>query len=150
MLKCAYPAIILHPDKPGALWGVVFPDLPGTVSAGNTLAHATMEAVDALELALSGMEEEGQPLPEPSDLAQARARFLDEGGTEAEIAAVQLIVAALPGRTQRYTITLDSNLVSQIDRISSNRSAFLADAARDALKRRRAEIAREAAFAELS
>lgn len=137
MTKVAYPAIFLHPDETGGLWGVVFPDLPGTTSTGTSLAHATMEAVEALDMALAALEEDGTPLPAPSGLTTARHLYLDdEDATEDDIAAVQLVVGTLPGKTQRYTITLDPNLVARIDRVSTNRSAFLADAARAELRRR--------------
>jgi len=46
----------------------------------------------------------------------------------------------LPGRAVRLNITMDEGLVAAIDKVANNRSSFLADAARDALAKRRTRI----------
>ena len=62
-----YRALFQGDDANG--WGVVFPDLPGCVSAGDTRAEALTGAVQALECHLRKMIDDGEPLPEPSALA---------------------------------------------------------------------------------
>lgn len=49
--------------------GVYFPDLDGCISAGASNAEAVKNAKEALCLHLYGMEEDGDNIPEPSDLA---------------------------------------------------------------------------------
>jgi hypothetical protein len=47
----------------------------------------------------------------------------------------------LPGKAVRLNITMDEGLVAAIDKVASNRSSFLADAAREALAKRHASAA---------
>lgn len=53
--------------EPGdGCYGVYFPDLPGCVSMGDDFQGAMAGAQEALGLHLWGMEEDGDPIPEPS------------------------------------------------------------------------------------
>ncbi len=63
MRKITYLAV-LEPDNDG--YGVFFPDLPGCVSYGNNLEEAQINAKEALELHVYGLEKESEKLPEPS------------------------------------------------------------------------------------
>ncbi len=49
--------------------GVSFPDLPGCISTGEGTTEAVKNAKEALCLHLYGMEEDGDNIPEPSDLS---------------------------------------------------------------------------------
>lgn len=49
-------------------FGVMFPDLPGVVTAGTTLDEASTMAVEALAMHIEGMIEDGAAIPEPSTL----------------------------------------------------------------------------------
>ncbi len=112
-------------------YGVEFPDLPGCVTAGVTLDEAAAMAREALALHLEGMAEEGESLPEPSSLEDVTALAASAG-------AVPVFVAAprLKGRTIRINVTLDENLLTEIDDAAGPgaRSRFLAQAARAALR----------------
>ncbi len=46
-------------------WGVIFPDFPGCVSAGDTIDEALTMAMEALALHVGAMREDGDPVPEP-------------------------------------------------------------------------------------
>ena len=48
--------------------GITFPDLPGCVSSASDIAEALYMASDALGVHLSGMEDDNEALPAPSDL----------------------------------------------------------------------------------
>ena len=61
----AYPAIFHAED--GGFW-VEFPDLPGCVTEGNSIAEAVAEASSALGGLLCSMLDRGIELPAPSDL----------------------------------------------------------------------------------
>lgn len=63
MRKLTYLAI-LEPSSDG--FGVFFPDLPGCISFGSSLAEAQINAQEALELHIYGMEKENDTLPNPS------------------------------------------------------------------------------------
>ncbi|WP_106766878.1 type II toxin-antitoxin system HicB family antitoxin [Paenibacillus faecalis] len=48
---------------------VEFPDIPGALTCGDTDEEALYMAKDCLALHLYGMEEDGEPIPEPSRAA---------------------------------------------------------------------------------
>jgi predicted RNase H-like HicB family nuclease len=113
-------------------YGVVFPDFPGCVSAGDSFEEALREASEALAFHVQGMREDGEPVPAPRPLDDIRAAgedWYDPAG--AIVAAVPLLPP--PARAVRVNITIDERLLAEIDAIAKNRSAFLADAARQAL-----------------
>lgn len=64
MLK-TYPAI-LHEEE--GYW-IEFPDLEGCHTSGETLADTLEYAREALGLYLVSLAEDGEPIPEPSSLA---------------------------------------------------------------------------------
>lgn len=131
-----YPAIIEGGD---GSFGVVFPDLDGCVSAGDSLQEAARNAEEALALHLSGMAEDDEPIPKPRSLDQVPP---DPGIEEA---ARILVRVDVPSRSTDLIISMDEVLLSQVDRTASergmSRSTFLSEAARRVL----AEDARVAA-----
>ena len=129
MVTVTYPAII---ERGADGFGVYFPDLPGCVSAGATIQEAAERAEEALAGHLLVSRQYGDVIAGPSDLdAIKRDPDVDE--------VVRLLVRAeAPGKSVRLNVTLDEGLVSAIDKVASNRSGFLADAAREALRARRA------------
>jgi predicted RNase H-like HicB family nuclease len=66
-----YIAII--EEEEGKAVGVWFPDLPGCVSAGDTIDDALQNAAEALELWAEAMIEGGQKIPPPRSLADLKA-----------------------------------------------------------------------------
>jgi predicted RNase H-like HicB family nuclease len=46
------------------------PDLPGSVSVGDSLEDVKAEIRDAIEFHLQGMREDGLPIPKPSSRAE--------------------------------------------------------------------------------
>jgi predicted RNase H-like HicB family nuclease len=65
-----YVAIVEEED--GKAVGVWFPDLPGCLSAGDTLDEAMLNAAEALELWAEAMIETGQDIPAPRSLADLK------------------------------------------------------------------------------
>ena len=63
---------IVHKD-PSSDFGVSFPDFPGCISAGETLAEAAALAQEALLGHIELMVEDGEPIPEPMTLEAALA-----------------------------------------------------------------------------
>lgn len=66
MLKKVTYLGVFEPTE-GSGYSVYFPDLPGCTSYGETLSVAQSNAQDALGLHLYGMEQDGDPVPTPSD-----------------------------------------------------------------------------------
>lgn len=59
-----YPALIIPEDEGG--YSVIFPDLPGCFTQGETITEASSAAQEALELHMYGLEEDGDLIPTPS------------------------------------------------------------------------------------
>lgn len=66
-----YVAIV--EEEEGKAVGIWFPDLPGCVSAGDTLDDAMQNAAEALELWAEAMIESGHIIPPPRRLADLKA-----------------------------------------------------------------------------
>lgn len=65
-----YVAIVEEED--GKAVGVWFPDLPGCISAGDSLDEAMLNAAEALELWAEAMIESGQDIPPPRSFADLK------------------------------------------------------------------------------
>ena len=50
-------------------WGAYVPDLPGVISVGDSRGDVELLILEAIELHLEGMREEGLPIPKPSSFA---------------------------------------------------------------------------------
>jgi predicted RNase H-like HicB family nuclease len=123
----AYIALLTKDTDSG--FGVEFPDFPGCVTAGATLEDARRMADEALRLHVDGMIEDGDALPAPSPLDVIMQ-------DPANVAAVAFLVD-IPvenSRVVRVNITIPEDLLNQIDKATKNRSKFLANAARAALR----------------
>ncbi len=57
--------IALIYKDPDSAFGVVFPDLPGCFSAGDTMEEASQNAVEALATHIRWLETDGDPVPSP-------------------------------------------------------------------------------------
>lgn len=127
---------IIHKDK-GSDYGVVFPQFPGCISAGDTYAEAVQNAAEALALHVSGMRADGETVPAPRDLDELKAdKKIDwvdwKSGTTA---LVPLVI--LRGKSQKLMISMDEGLVEALDRMAkrrgTTRSGLLQDAVEDLL-----------------
>lgn len=113
-----YPAVI-EPDD--GSFTVHFPDIPGLYSDGATSTEAALNAEEALNMHLAIAADEGIAIADPSALEAVKV----EPGE-----MLVLVRGEKPGKSLRVQITLEEGLLKRIDRAASNRSAFLADAAR--------------------
>ena len=53
-------------ENAGANYSAYVPDLPGCVATGSTVPETEASIREAIELHLSGMREDGTPIPPPS------------------------------------------------------------------------------------
>jgi predicted RNase H-like HicB family nuclease len=65
MTAIVFPAIV---ERSATGFGIHFPDLPGCVSAGDTVAETVLNGEQALAMHLAGMREDGEAIPEPSSI----------------------------------------------------------------------------------
>ena len=128
----AYIALI-HKDSDSD-FGVSFPDLPGCITAGTTLDEARAMAAEALAFHLEGFAADGEAVPEPSTLDVVMADPINRDGV-----AILVDPPKVTGKSLRLNITLNDDLVEQIDRHAEahglTRSGFLARAARAELSK---------------
>jgi predicted RNase H-like HicB family nuclease len=124
----AYIALLRKDNNSG--FGVTFPDFPGCIAVGNTWEEAHRRASDALRFHVSGMLEDGEPIPEPT----APETIMTD---PSNVGALPFLVTVPDTRTKRVNITLPENELEAIDacarRHHMSRSAFLLDAARRAM-----------------
>lgn len=69
-MKYVYPAIIQKEEDGG--YSVVFPDLRGCATQGDSLYEALEMAEDVLNLWLCTMEEDGEPIPRERKYCEMR------------------------------------------------------------------------------
>lgn len=120
--------IALLRKTPNSDYSVDFPDFPGCVTAGRSMEEARRLSAEALAFHIEGMAEDGEPIPPPSTLDTIMA---DPRNRDA--VAFLVPIPDKPARAIRINVTLPEDLVRDIDRVTTNRSRFLAEAARRAL-----------------
>ena len=124
-----YPAMIFKEPESG--YGVVFPDFDGCVTVGDTPEQAHAQAAEALQGHVDLTLEHGDELPEPTALAAVYARCRKEKALVVIVVSVRLPGT---GRAKRINITMDEELLDELDqaaaRRSVSRSALLAEGAR--------------------
>ena len=117
---------LLEYDEEASVFGVVFPDLPGCFSGGKDFDEAFRMAHEALSL----YAEDEPDLPQPRTLEQIKAEWADWAEWEKEYNFYLAKIALYPLKpaTKKFNISLDERLVRKIDRVTNNRSAFIAGA----------------------
>jgi predicted RNase H-like HicB family nuclease len=89
---------IVHEDR-GSAVGVVFPDLPGCFSVGDTLDEAIDNAHEALRLYAEAEQAAGRKLPQPRTFRELyRDREIREEAKGAPFIGIQLRAESEPPR----------------------------------------------------
>lgn len=121
-----YPIFIEAPQSKNEAWGIIVPDMPGCHSAADNEEDILKNAREAIALWLEDAEE----LPHALSLNMARAK---KYGDNVTLAFIDVDVSAFEGKKKRINVSIPESLIESIDRVSGNRSAFLAQAAREKL-----------------
>lgn len=126
--------VVLHTDD-GVRFGVTVPDLPGCFSSGDTFDAALDSVLEAIDLHLEGLTEEGGDIPAPRAFGEHRA---NPDFADGVWAAVEVDTSRFEGRAEKINITLPRRLLAKIDSYAkahgATRSGFLAEAARAAMR----------------
>lgn len=131
-----YPAYI-HSDKDGSASGF-FPDVPGCFFAGDSLDDAFQDARSALTVHFEALYEMEDMLPSPG-VVEDHLQTNPEDYMGGQWLLVDINMKQFEGRAERINITMPLRLLLKIDSFVSehpqfsNRSAFLAEAARRVL-----------------
>lgn len=117
----AYPAIF-HKDE-GSYW-VEFPDLPGCVTEGETIAEAVSEASSALGAFLCAMMDRNLEIPDPS-----RVQSLTASGEDfVSVVAADPIAFQKRTRAVKKTLTIPEWLNDEAEKRHINFSSVLQQA----------------------
>lgn len=116
---------LVHADENG--YGAVFPDLPGCVTAGDTLDELYEMAVEAISLHLEGMIRHKEPIPEPMTLQDALKHEFYEDAVSTFITRV-----GRPDKQERVNIMIPESDLLVVDRaarrVKASRSSFMVQA----------------------
>lgn len=82
-------------------------------------------AAEALEPHVQGMVEDQEPIPEPS----SRDTIMNDPENRDAVAFLAE-VATRPAKSVRINVTLPQDVIMAIDRVTTNRSRFMAEAAK--------------------
>lgn len=130
---------LIHKD-PDSAYGVSFPDLPGCVTAGDTIADARTAAEEALGLHLMGLAEDDEAAPEPSSLDAIMTVRENRDAVAALIPGPKGVAKAI-----RISVTFPEDVLGDVDRFAEahgfTRSGFLQAAAKRAMEEERARTA---------
>lgn len=127
MGKRFYPGVLYPPGEDG-LSGVHIPGVE-IVASGASPEEALTDAAEILQELIDQLADRGEEIEGPADPREVEV----DGGQ------LVLLPAFLPVEKARFNVMMDANLVRRIDAVTSNRSAFLASAARRQLAADRAE-----------
>lgn len=128
-MKQTYWGVIFKDDDTD--YSIVFPDFPGCVTGGKDMRELLEMASEALTFHIDGMHEDGDDTPAPTEFENLPA---DPEPECTEVGRIPVTIA-VPGKKRRMNLTLDGNLIDQIEAKHGKRavSGFLEDAARRAL-----------------
>ena len=107
-----YP-IVIHKD-PDSDYCVTVPDLPGCITAGDTLDDAQNQALEAIQCHIEGLLLDGEPIPEVKDLAfhQNNPEYSDGTWKSVSISLPDIseIQVRQPGPIQRFFRWLNGSI----------------------------------------
>ena len=107
-------------------FGVVFPDVPGCFSAGDTYEEAYRMAHEALAFHLA----DEKKLPKSRTLEQIKETWEDWQEWENNYKFMPVPITLIPAgkKSKRINIMIPEALLSQVDSITKNRSEFITKA----------------------
>jgi len=123
----------------GGSFGIHFPDVPGVITAGETLTELAHMAQEGLQLQVEGMAEFGEIVPPPTEfsIADVERDWAATGDSLPDDERWHSLLAVTVDVPEASTVAipLDSELVHEVDRITADRRAFIAEATRRELAR---------------
>ena len=117
----------IEPSDDTHSFGVVFPDCPGCISAGDTLDEAFANAKEAVEGWLECVIDDGEDIPEPLPLSEHMKAPEYAGWI---FGVVEVDLPSLSDKAERVNITLPARVLRRLDNLAKNsgdsRSSFIA------------------------
>lgn len=122
-----YPAIF---EKTATGYSVMFPDLPGCFTVGETLSEAHVMAREALGLHLWGFERDGETFPAPSGLDA-----LQETYSGAVIGLVEVALQEYREKLETRSVKKTLTIPCYLNRLAEQRKINFSRTLQTALKR---------------
>jgi predicted RNase H-like HicB family nuclease len=122
-----FPALF-EPCEEGG-YCITFPDLPGIVTEGNTIEEAYAMAKDALELHLWGMEDDNDPIPNPTPPNQIE---VPAGGF---VSLIEALMPLIRDKMANKTINKTLTLPKWLNDLGESRKVNFSHILQDALKK---------------
>ncbi|GHV91946.1 HicB family protein [Spirochaetia bacterium] len=112
-------------EEDGGNYGVVFPDLPGIVSAGSSFDDAVKNAHEIV--AYYAQTVSTSELPRPRTLEEIEQTWEDWQEWKENYHFVVTYISVIPvtTKTRRINIVMDEGLLARLDRVTKNRSEFI-------------------------
>jgi len=134
-----YP-VVVHRDE-GSDFGVMVPDLPGCVSAGETADEAIVEIHEAIYTHLEGMVMDGEDIPQPTVTAMSAypEEYLQGNWGEGGVVCLGMAFIdpnKISPETERFNVVLPKWLAEKMSQFPENRSEFLTKAATEEVQKR--------------
>lgn len=130
MAKYAYPAVFT-PEEKG--YSIVFPDLEGCYTCGDSLEDGLEMARDALALVLYGYEKDGRQIPTPSNLSSI---FINENEFISYVACDTMTYRKMyNNKAVKKTLTLPEWMNEEATALGINFSQVLQEALMQKLHR---------------
>ena len=125
-MKYAYPAIFTKED---GVYSVSFPDIEECATCADTLPDAIKMAEDALCLTLYDREEEGEAIPEPSDIRNVVNELLSDDSIVSMVICDTLEYRKLyNNKAVKKTLTIPAWLNTMAEKQEINFSTILQQA----------------------
>ena len=129
MDRYIFSALFEHSEDGG--YCIIFPDLPGCITEGDTLEDAMKMAKEALELHLWGMEDDGESISQataPEDIGASKGSFV----MPIEV-YMQLVRDEMNNKSIKKTLTIPYWLNKVAEEKKVNFSSILQMALKDQL-----------------
>ncbi len=120
---------LIHQED--STYGIMFPDFPGCISAGDSIVEAIRNGTEALAFHVEGMSADGEAIPAPRTPEQIKKKdkWIDWENT----ILVTVLLMPAPDIKERVQLSIASRVLMHVDAITTNRSAFFEKAVESAL-----------------
>jgi len=125
-MKLIYPACFYPAEKGG--YTIIFPDLPGCVTEGDTLSEAVDMAIDAASGWLLFLAEENKQLPDASDIKNVVPNEYEDGFVSLISVDLDEYSKKIGNKAIKKTLTIPQWLNTIAEERNVNFSQILQDA----------------------
>ena len=123
--RYVYPAIFDYAEDGIS---IEFPDLPGCLPCGNTTEEALANAREAMALHLYGMEQDNDPIPEPTTVTQLH------GGENQAVVLVEAWMPPFRDEMEQRAIKKMLTIPKWLDDLAQEHNVNFSHVLQDALK----------------